>query len=64
MKALIEITAENALELIAFHIAEPGTKFLDADGTEIKDPRYADKLEVEISIEQLQYKPRKKREGE
>jgi len=61
MKAIIEIK-ENQRELIAHHLANPETKLLDADRKPTDDIKSADFLQVEITMEQLTFKPRKKRD--
>lgn len=62
MKAIIEIK-ENQRELIAHHLANPETKLLNHNQEETDDIKAADYLQVEITMEQLTFKPRKKREG-
>lgn len=64
MKAQIEINKDTERELLAFHFANPETKLLDGDLVPTDEIKKAEFLQVDISMDQLNFKPRKKREGE
>lgn len=69
MKALLQINHETEKELMRFRVDNEATTalfFIDTEGvfTETQSFQDADYLEVEITIDQLNFKPRKKREGE